>query len=108
MQHEFTVSDARDRLDQLFVDLGAEGDDGQSLRLTAGEKAGPVGPGEHADLAGKGADLFRATTIRPQVFLKNILADQLVLKHLVNVRHILGCDLGITLFELGVNRHILD
>ena len=77
--HEALAVLRRERVEPLLLAHRAQGGDGEHLRLAAGEEAGAVGAGQHAHLAGDGADLRRFAAVRRASSLRmRVLTSRLI------------------------------
>ena len=80
VEHEALAPVALDVVEDLLVEDGAEGGDGQGLGLAAGEEGRAVGAGQDADLAGDGADVLEAAAVDAHALVEDGAAEDLVLE----------------------------
>ena len=65
-------------VDQLLLADATEGDDGEDLRLPAGEEGGAVGAREQAHRTGDGAHFVDRTPVRPAALVEDEAAQFLI------------------------------
>ena len=98
-------SDA-DAVDDLLLGHGGQGGHGHDLGLAAGEHAGAVGTGQHADLAPDGAHLGQLAAVGTQAFVDDVAAHDFLLHVVQRVGDLLLAALkllGKVLGHLGLH-----
>ena len=80
---------------QLGILGGAEGADGQHLRLAAGEHAGTVDAGQQANLGGQRADLIDAAAVHALAVLKQPGTNDLLLQLVADEVEVGGGQVGV-------------